>query len=91
MAKTAILRNNVKIGGYLLCIMSGFQCLAQALFFDNLIFFLIPRSSTEPTMETYVLKIIGIATTLLALLSMVGMLKTELRELRAIGQLNAPG
>ena len=85
LAKTTLLRNNIKLGGYLLCLMSGIQCLSQATLFDNLIFMLVPRSlSQTDKLSTILLNGFHLAATILAMLSMTSVLKRELQELKAI-------
>ena len=84
LAKTALLRKNMKMGGYFLCLMIAFQNLVQAMFFDNLIMLLLPERDDINSVEWHILKVIDVITTILACVCMLGMLKKEIRELKTI-------
>ena len=73
MAKAALLRNNTKIGGFLLCLMCGCQCLLQALFFDNLIFFLIPADASP--VGAHLINALHVLSTLFAMAALQGTLR----------------
>lgn len=82
LAKNEILRRNVKMGGYFLCLLVSFQTLVQAMIFDNIIYLLVPHK--DMSKEWFILKVLDVLTTLFSIVCMSNMVKKELKELKSI-------
>ena len=83
IAKIEMLKTNTKYVGMLYCVLSGFSCVVQALFLDEIIDKYLDDQVLSPNSPNfYIISSVSLACTVMAFLSIFGLIKKEILELR---------
>ncbi|CDW88452.1 UNKNOWN [Stylonychia lemnae] len=86
IAKSEMLKKNIKMSGILLCYTMGFQFTIASVIFDNLIFLYV--EDYKEGQSYFILKGIEIFSTFIAMICLLRMIKEEIREICQINKFN---